>query len=566
MFEQRDNDLKSKAELAREAREERLARENKGGKKAPLHLKSRTYGYIMMAFGVVVLIFAVLWGMISFGFAQQYLPAAQVGSETVSVAEYNFIYNGAAQNVANYAQQMGMTLNLDEATPLAQKEGQTWRELIADFTNSQLKSVYVGYAKAKEKGITLTDKELESIDKAIEDFKAGYASNVDFSNALVSNWGKGVNESVIRELTIKQTLADKYQSKAPEDIQFTDEEIDKFYNDNKAGYDVYDFLFANLTVAAKAVPVPEYPDTSNETDNEKLKELNEKSAKMHEEYQKAVEEANNAAKEQAATLAEEAKSKIKDEASFIEFVKAHEDILSKEQAMRAVSPYRYQRIKDMISNSEVATYLAADERKAGDFEALNKDSANVTLVMFMGRGRDEVNAVDGALRVITAGAAQDAYKKANNIAESESLTDEQKAEAMQAASEALTAYFATNKTKEDISKNEVEGYFSTYLDLVQFAKSTNPFIADLGAWMVDAERKEGDSKVFIDDLYGVYGVTYFKNLEIPGWKTTVRYREAKAKFQEEFENLLKEESNEVKAAWGERFTDLLPFMNGGLAA
>lgn len=566
MFDQRDNEMKSKVELAREARDERLARENKGGKKAPLRLKSHTYGYIMIALGVIVLVVGICYLMLNLGFVQRYVPAARIGTESISVAEYNFVYNGAAQNVANYAQQMGMTLNLDEVSPLATKKDQTWRQMIEDFTNEQLKTVYVGYARAKEKGITLTDKELAAIDKAVSDFKAKYSSENEFAQALVSNWGQGVNESVIRELTMKQALADKYQKQAPEEIKFTDEEIDKFYNDNKDSYDLYNFLYANLTVKPETVPVPEYPDTTKEKDKDKLKALNEQSAKMHEEYQKAVDAANNKAKEAAKTLAAEAKQQIKDESSFIAFVDKHKDILVQETAMRPVSPYRYERIKDMISNSQVSAFVSAAERKPGDFDAINNDSATVALVMFMERSRDEVSAVDGVLRVITAGAAQDAYKKANNIAESKTLTEEQKKQAMQDAAEAMTKYFEQNKSKDDINNNEIDGYFSTYLDMVQFVKSTSPFMVDLGNWMVAAERKEGDSKVFIDDLYGVYGVTYFKNLNVPGWKTTVRYKEARKKFQEDFANELKEDTYNIKEAWGARFKDLLPFMQKGNGA
>ena len=76
----------SKVELAREAREERLAEQNKDGGKAPLKLNDKRVSYITIPVLVIVLIAALLWGSVAFGLAQKYLPAAKVGNRTYTVA------------------------------------------------------------------------------------------------------------------------------------------------------------------------------------------------------------------------------------------------------------------------------------------------------------------------------------------------------------------------------------------------------------------------------------------------------------------------------------------------
>ena len=115
------NEMKSKTELSREAREERLASENKDGQKAPLKLK-KSVNYVATVVVALILVVVLLYSSISFGFAQKYLPAAKVSSHTVTVAEYNFFYNTIASQVNRYAQRMGQQINLNDPAAFSEKK------------------------------------------------------------------------------------------------------------------------------------------------------------------------------------------------------------------------------------------------------------------------------------------------------------------------------------------------------------------------------------------------------------------------------------------------------------
>lgn len=552
---------KTKTELSREAREERLAKENKGGKKAPLQLK-KSGSYLAMAVIAVVLVVVILFGSVSLGFAQRYLPAAKVGSHSVSVAEYNFFYNSIASQVSNYAQRLGKTINLNEPAAFAQKKNQTWGEMISEIADKQLQGFVVAYEEAMKKGIKLDDKEQEEIDNMVDNYKQRLAANkTTLAETLVANYGKGVTEDLFREIIRRQTIAEKYKKQAPQDIKYSDEELEKLYQANKADYDVYDFLFANLIVKPAEVEKPKTPDKSKEKDKEKLKKLNEEAAKLNKEYKAKVEAANKAANEKAKAIQEEAKKSIKDVASFKAFVDKYKNIYQIENGMRQIAPYRYKRLKAMITDQEVGKFVSDSKRKANDLYTQNKDKTTiVNLAMYLGRQRDENATIHAAVRILQKNVILQKYQKDKKTKAGEKLTEAQIKEAEQTASGILQAYLEKNNSLEAMKKTEVKDYQTSFMDMVDFVPSTSPFVAEMGEWLEDKTRKTGDTNIFRDERYGLYAVTFLERLAKTAWQSTVSYKESHAQFDKDFAELLKKPENSVAYSFANRLVDRAPFL------
>ncbi|KXB39008.1 peptidylprolyl isomerase [Amygdalobacter nucleatus] len=553
------NEMKSKTELSREAREERLASENKDGQKAPLKLK-KSVNYVATVVVALILVVVLLYSSISFGFAQKYLPAAKVSSHTVTVAEYNFFYNTIASQVNRYAQRMGQQINLNDPAAFSEKKGQTWGEMISEVADKQVQSFVLAYEEAVKNGIKLDEKEQAELDKMIDNYKQKLVANkTTLNEALATNYGKGVTENLFRELLRKQTIAEKYKKEAPKSVKYSDDELEKLYQAKKDEYDVYDFLYASLVVKPEKVEQPKMPERGKETDKEKLKQINEESAKLQKEYRAKLEKAKKAANEKVKTIEKEAKAAIKDQASFVAFVDKYKNIYQSENGMRPVAPYRYKRLKDMITNADFAKFVSDAKRKANDVYTKSKDNTSIiNLGLYLGRQRDESATIHATLRMIQKRTIEQQYKTAKKI--SDKLTDAQAKEAMQAANDALQAYLAENNSLEAMKKTEIKDYKSSFMDMVDFVPSTSPFVAELGEWLETESRKAGDTNIFQDDRLGLYGVTFLERLPKAAWQSTVSYKESKAKIDKDFQALLEKPENKVVHAFANKLVDRAPFL------
>lgn len=553
------NEMKSKTELSREAREERLASENKDGQKAPLKLK-KSVNYVATVVVALILVVVLLYSSISFGFAQKYLPAAKVSSHTVTVAEYNFFYNTIASQVNRYAQRMGQQINLNDPAAFSEKKGQTWGEMISEVADKQVQSFVLAYEEAVKNGIKLDEKEQAELDKMIDNYKQKLVANkTTLNEALATNYGKGVTENLFRELLRKQTIAEKYKKEAPKSVKYSDDELEKLYQAKKDEYDVYEFLYASLVVKPEKVEQPKMPERGKETDKEKLKQINEESAKLQKEYRAKLEKAKKAANEKVKTIEKEAKAAIKDQASFVAFVDKYKNIYQSENGMRPVAPYRYKRLKDMITNADFAKFVSDAKRKANDVYTKSKDNTSIiNLGLYLGRQRDESATIHATLRMIQKRTIEQQYKTAKKI--SDKLTDAQAKEAMQAANDALQAYLAKNNSLEAMKKTEIKDYKSSFMDMVDFVPSTSPFVAELGEWLETESRKAGDTNIFQDDRLGLYGVTFLERLPKAAWQSTVSYKESKAKIDKDFQALLEKPENKVVYAFANKLVDRAPFL------
>ena len=147
----------------------------------------------------------------------------QLYSQTVNqIYQYYYQLTNDFQTAYNYAQQYAA--------------GQSYREGALDI----VKELLILCEAAKAEGISLDSKDIEDIDEAIAQYDGKFSES----------FGRGVRASDIRKAIELQVLANKYYKKFVEDTEagVTSAEMEKYIEENKAGFYVTDYLNVDLEV------------------------------------------------------------------------------------------------------------------------------------------------------------------------------------------------------------------------------------------------------------------------------------------------------------------------------
>ncbi len=332
------NEAKSAAELAREERKARIgkagdAMAEKREKKANQSKRQKRLKWIIPA--VVIVIALVLGLLYYFGVPHRALSVIRFGNgEKVSIAEYEYYYKAVYNNISNssyqYEQYYGayygegagkMMTGFDyKKTPKNQEftlseadtgikldkkeygENPTWADFFKEYSIKQAQEITAVYNAAVKDGAKLSDDQIKEINKNIEDLRKSAAeSNYSLNAYLMANYGRGMNESLLRKIMQKQALASSYIQNKSEEIQsgITDDQILAYYDEHTNEYNTVDLYFYTLEAeAAKNTEAQEVTDTTeaveatNYTDEELAemtkKNLEEKKAEAEAFYEKAT--------------------------------------------------------------------------------------------------------------------------------------------------------------------------------------------------------------------------------------------------------------------------------------
>lgn len=332
---------KSSAELYREERKKRMAREaKKHARRNPrIQRAGKAAGRAVSVILAAAIALGAVFGVLNFfGVPQMTLTAAKFGSLKANAAKYNFYYTELYQNIAQQSQQYeaygkGMGVQLTgfdyTKTPTEQeyagedlkiklKEGKkpTWADFLRVKTLENMRQ-YIVYAElARQTELTLTEEETADIDKQMEDYRSKAKDN-DFalSRFLQMIYGKGVTERLFRSVMEERALAYKYVQKTQENIRngITDEEIKTEYDKNIKDYALASC--AGFKIAAK--PEKQADDATDE--------------------QKA--EAKKNAMEKAKTEAQTCLAAVTDEASLVEQAKAYDKKLTEDKIVQKNASY-----------------------------------------------------------------------------------------------------------------------------------------------------------------------------------------------------------------------------------
>lgn len=300
---------KSAAEIAREERKARIGKagdamaEKKEKKANQSKAKRRAKWLVPLAVAVVALALVLLY---YFGVPHRTLSVAKFSNGTkVSVAEYEYFYKAVYNNVSNTAYQyeqyyssfygegagkmmtgfdytktpknQEFTLSEEDTGITLDKEvyGEhpTWADFLTEYALKQAQETNAVYKAALKAGTKLSDEDKKEIENQIEELRKTAAdSNYSLNAYLMANYGRGMNESLLRKTMTKQAIASAYINAETDKITaaVTDDDIRAYYDEHKNDYNKVDLRY--FTIAAE--PAKNTDDT-NYTDDE-LAEMTKK--------------------------------------------------------------------------------------------------------------------------------------------------------------------------------------------------------------------------------------------------------------------------------------------------
>lgn len=504
---------KSQAELYREERKKRMAAvAKKSAKKNPKASKAKkvvgkTVGIVL----VVAIVLGMVYGILNFfGVPQKVLTAATIGDEKVSVAKYNFYYMDLYLNVQNTSKQYDtyygsgagmMYTGYDSSkSPMEQEytlgeiegfegENPTWADYIRINTLQYIQS-YLAYAKlAREAGVTLTEEELAEIDEQVESLRSTAESN-DYSlnRFLTKNYGKGVNEKLMREVLEERALASKYATQTQEDITagVTAEQIEAEYNKNTANY-------ALISISAFTVSADTSGIAEDATDEEKAAAKTEAMAK---------------AKEQADAYA----TKVNDAASLLAQAQAYNS-----SATEATVTYKDVTASSLTSSfgDAASEWALSTDRAVGDVTVLETSSGYAVMYLSALPHKDTTKPVDVRHILI-----QFPTDDSGNPVE---LTDAEKAVYREQADQIYSQY-QENPTEDNFAslatQYSKDSGSNTNGGLYEEVK-VGQMVTQFNDWCFDASRKPGDTGI-IETKFGYHVMYYVGNDHEEAWTSSVR--------------------------------------------
>ena len=535
---------KTQAEIYREERKARLAKAAaKKAKKSPAleRTKKIVTKVVAIILAVAIALGAVYATLNFFGAPQKMFKVTIADTEyKFSLAEYNYYYynlvsqyqNTAYQYDTYYGEGSGVaylgydytkapdaqeyTEELASMTgvtleDLGNPENPTWADVFKYGAISNIISIKYLVAKAEEAGVTITDGELEEVDKEIASIETtAKQGDYSVSRYLHSNVGKGLSEKILRQILEESYLASSYSTKLQEDLlaAVTDDEINERYELNKDAFDI-------VTIRLYTIK-PEADVASDATEAEKT-------------------EAQNKAKTEAKKQAEAFLAAVTDEESFIAQAKkailsADNDSKTDPDTSTLKEGTSYATLE--ASSEELAKWAYDDARQVGDKTLVVDENGNCYLAFMKVLPAKDTSVSSSDVRHIliafpeknTDGSATETTDEDGNTVTN--ITDETKAETKKKAQEVLDEYLK-NPTEENfiaLTKEHTDDVDSDGKPnndgLYEGVADDGSYVEEFTDWAIDSARKAGDTGLIETD-YG-YHVMYYVKANEQTWYVTVK--------------------------------------------
>lgn len=399
-----------------------------------------------------------------------------INGEEVNKVEFDYVYNTSKNNYitqyGSYLSYFGLDTSKDLSTQMY-SETLTWKDYFEQNAVESLKQNKALMAEAKAAGFTYdTTDEYNTFKETIKTSAA--AAGVSDKEYVRSIYGSYATMGRIEEYVKNDMVMNAYYQKLQEDNAPSDDEIQSYYEENKATYDSVDYRLTTIEAdlptepTELADPVEETAaDTTGSTDGTAATDSTQDTA-----YQPSDAEIAKAM-EDAKVLADDAEKTVAKDGE------AHENE------------------KKSSVNYLISDWLFDDARKAGDTTVITNDNSHCYYVVaFEKRYLDETPSAD--VRVIIP---------------TEDKTGEEILEEWKngAATEDSFAELCKKYT-QDTSAVENGGLFE------QVTKTG--MTEELSNWIFDSSRQAGDTVAITvsDSTY----VLYYIGQDQPEWKINIK--------------------------------------------
>ena len=399
-----------------------------------------------------------------------------INGEEVNKGEFDYVYNTSKNNYitqyGSYLSYFGLDTSKDLSTQMY-SETLTWKDYFEQNAVESLKQNKALMAEAKAAGFTYdTTDEYNTFKETIKTSAA--AAGVSDKEYVRSVYGSYATMGRIEEYVKNDMVMNAYYQKLQADNAPSDDEIQSYYEENKATYDSVDYRLTTIEAdlptepTELADPVEETAaDTTGSTDGTAATDSTQDTA-----YQPSDAEIAKAM-EDAKVLADDAEQTVAKDGE------AHENE------------------KKSSVNYLISDWLFDDARKAGDTTVITNDNSHCYYVVaFEKRYLDETPSAD--VRVIIP---------------TEDKTGEEILEEWKngAATEDSFAELCKKYT-QDTSAVENGGLFE------QVTKTG--MTEELSNWIFDSSRQAGDTVAITvsDSTY----VLYYIGQDQPEWKINIK--------------------------------------------
>ena len=542
---------KSKAELYREERKERIsAAAKKNAKKSRKHpnagkVAGRVIGIVLI---VAIAAAVAFFALDSAGVFARTQTAFTIGKDKVSVAEYGYMYYMQYQNTANQAQQSESQYGYnmygfdytkspeEQDSPYTNEDGTAikWSEQLETNTVEYMQEFYSLYNNAIAEGYKTTEEDQKDIDENIESMRADAAGanstqenriSMSLNSFLKLSYGKGINESFLRKLMEKELIVQRFSEDKQNSFndKYSDEVVDAEYKKDTTAYDAVDLRVYNFEpeeLTAKEGESEEALAKRQEAENAKaLEKANNllKEAKDEASFTKAAEvyiheaEAAEPETEEAVTTTEEAAPA--EDAAAEEAAPAEE---AEEEHNHDSATKAYGVAKSSLNSSiseEAAKWAFDKSRKAGDKKAFANEQG-VAYALYVVKTAYPQECVDVRhILFMTVDSSTGEALSDEEIAQKKASCDEVFAQWNDAAdkTEDYFAELATQYSEDTGSASE-----GGLCDNVLPAQTVDEF----DKWIFDDARKEGDVDV-IESEYGYHIMYYVGNRDL-NYRNSIR--------------------------------------------
>lgn len=532
---------KSKAELYREERKERIAKSNK--KNSKTIEKGRTVAGVIQKIVAVIVVLAIVFGIgywlnATTGFVTKNVSAVKIGDAKVSAVVYRYYYSNMYQQTSYYAEQysqygmdMGFNSELspdDPSNTTTDEDGNTitWAESFKQSAIDRAQYVEAYYAKAVAAGYKLDDDAESEIDETIENYRSQAAEDsYSLNGYLKASFGAGFTERVFRKQLEKEQMASKYAEKIQEDYKeaVTDKYVLSEYKKNSKKYDFADihyYKFAGETLTA----------ADNESDAALAKRQKKANNALYKDAQGVYDSVTDLDSLETALKKYLASQKTTEE----ETTDTTETTETETTNTTELAISDYEAISSAVGTKGADWVYGA--RKAGD-KTIIKDEANAYIII-VDKPAYTGHSVDVRHCLVKFDAADednvtDSEKKVAKVTAEKLLKDWKSGD----ATEKTFAKLATDNSEDDGSKDDGGLYAG-----IRIKDSYEQAFLD---WSFDPARKVGDTGI-IETSYG-YHIMYFSkdNTDDIDQYNTIRENKAQDEYDAYDKKLLADDGDFV---------------------
>ncbi len=429
----------------------------------------------------------------------------------ISAATFTYFFNYEYQSFINSNSNYLTYYGLDVETDLREQEasdGTLWFDYFAETTQSALTEILYLAEKATADGMGLGEDELTQL----EEFQNSIAEGAEEQGLSVNDYistiyGKGViMDDVIEGLKLSM-LATKFYNENIASVEYSDEDIDEYFNDHKNDFLYVDYKFYTFYPAV----------TDDMTDDEKQDEYAKVEA-YADRLMKATDE-----KTFDSILTEILTEQEKDEESIETSI---------ESTYTAESTYD--------SEFEVSVWAFDEGAKVGDTKLYKNGNNRSVYMLYKEPYRDE-SETRSVRHILVTADTYETDEKAKEQAESILKEFEDGDKSIESFEALVTKY------SEDTGSVSTGGLYENFTE--------GTMVEEFEDWCFDEARTEGETGI-VQTTYG-YHIMYFVGKGDPVWKTSVDtaikdaaytalYEAVKSEFTVTYEPEALELVNEIK--------------------